>query len=564
MRLIELKITSDFKNLRGLKVTFDPRNNTYVIIGNNGSGKSSILEAISSVFSSLWYGNPANPEFTYYLKYEKDGHQILIVTAPRNKIVYKVDGAKVTIDRIRDNYLPNKLICNYSGEDFRIKEKYYQGRFDDYVEGLKKSTSSEVLRMVFVDKKMWKIMLLIMIACQDKVDSFKQFLSQTLRYERLKTLLVRLDEKQLMTWMDNPVKYYINRINEQVKSGTLTLAGINPSDWEARDLFLYWMSALPLIDDITIVYNDGIDADYLSEGEKKMMSVLFIQEAIADEDSLILLDEPDSHIHVARKEELKDILTSAENRETILTSHSPTLTAKFPEKSIIMLDRNADGKSEVINAEKQEIVAKLTNGQWTIQEQNIFLASNKDILVVEGKTDETYLSKALESFHNAGAFINQDYSYLPSGGAAGVELMLDHFTPKKNQLVVALFDSDDSGWKAINKIFGKVGDDAYNTGSFQKARKFKGIWFAVYPDYHKRKVQNFNIEDYFPHYVFLRHVMSFRSLSGIISKDALKRGLALDCENNKIKDKQYKNFEHIFNMLAEIKVVDAAGREVLS
>lgn len=564
MRLIELKITSDFKNLRGLKVTFDPRNNTYVIIGNNGSGKSSILEAISSVFSSLWYGNPANPEFTYYLKYEKDGHQILIVTAPRNKIVYKVDGAKVTIDRIRDNYLPNKLICNYSGEDFRIKEKYYQGRFDDYVEGLKKSTSSEVLRMVFVDKKMWKIMLLIMIACQDKVDSFKQFLSQTLRYERLKTLLVRLDEKQLMTWMDNPVKYYINRINEQVKSGTLTLAGINPSDWEARDLFLYWMSALPLIDDITIVYNDGIDADYLSEGEKKMMSVLFIQEAIADEDSLILLDEPDSHIHVARKEELKDILTSAENRETILTSHSPTLTAKFPEKSIIMLDRNADGKSEVINAEKQEIVAKLTNGQWTIQEQNIFLASNKDILVVEGKTDETYLSKALESFHNAGAFINQDYSYLPSGGAAGVELMLDHFTPKKNQLVVALFDSDDSGWKAINKIFGKVGDDAYNTGSFQKARKFKGIWFAVYPDYHKRKVQNFNIEDYFPHYVFLRHVMSFRSLSGIISKDALKRGLALDCENNKIKDKQYKNFEHLFNMLAEIKVVDAAGREVLS
>ena len=181
MRLIELKITSDFKNLKGLKVAFDPRNNTYVIIGNNGSGKSSILEAISSVFSSLWYGNPSNPEFTYYLKYEKDGHQILIVTAPGNKIVYKVDGAKVTIDEIRNNYLPNKLICNYSGEDFRIKEKYYRGRFDDYVEGLKKSTSSEVLRMVFVDKEMWKIMLLIMIACQDRVDSFRQFLSQTLR-----------------------------------------------------------------------------------------------------------------------------------------------------------------------------------------------------------------------------------------------------------------------------------------------------------------------------------------------------------------------------------------------
>ena len=48
MRLIELKITSDFKNLKGLKVSFEPSNNTYVIIGNNGSGKSSILEAIIS------------------------------------------------------------------------------------------------------------------------------------------------------------------------------------------------------------------------------------------------------------------------------------------------------------------------------------------------------------------------------------------------------------------------------------------------------------------------------------------------------------------------------------
>lgn len=564
MRLIELKITSDFKNLKGLKITFNPRNNTYVIIGNNGSGKSSILEAISSIFSSLCYGNPASPEFTYYLKYEKNGHQILIVTVPKNRIVYKVDGAEVTIDRIRDNYLPNKLICNYSGEDFRIRDKYYRKHFIDYVDGLKKSTSSEVLRMIFVDKDMWKIMLLIMIACQDKVDSFKKFLTETLRFERLSSLTIQMDEKLLMTWVDNPVKYYINRINEQVKTGTLTLADINPSDAEARDLFAYWMSAIPLIERMKIVYNDGIDADYLSEGEKKMMSVLFIQEAIADEDSLILLDEPDSHIHVARKEELKDILTGAENRETILTSHSPTLTAKFPENSIIMLDRNADGKSEVINAEKQEIVAKLTNGLWTIQEQNIFLASNKDILVVEGKTDETYLSKALESFHKVGLFMSQDYCYLPSGGAAGVELMLDHFTPKQNQLIVALFDSDDAGWKAINKIFGRGEDNAFNSGSFQKARKLKGIWFAVYPDYHKKNVQNFNVEDYFPRYVFLRHVMQFRSLAGIISKDTLKKGLALDCENDKIKDKQYKNFAHLFNLLEQIKTANTAGREVLS
>lgn len=563
MRLIELEINSDFKNLKGLKLSFNPQNNTYVIIGNNGSGKSSVLEAISSVFSDLWYGNPAVPEFTYYLKYENKGHTILLKTLSKNKIECKVDGSLTTVDFIRDNYLPSKLICNYSGEDFRIRDKYYKDRYISYVEGLKKSTSSEVLRMIFVDKRMWKIMLLIMLTCQDRVDSFKKFLIETLQYDRLSSLKIRFDEKQLATWSDNPVKYYIDRINAHIQAGTLTLVNINPLDSDARDLFLYWMSAIPILQELTIVYNDSIDADFLSEGEKKMMSVLFIQEAIADEESLILLDEPDSHIHVARKGELKDILTSAENRETILTSHSPTLTAKFPDKSIIMLDCSAAGNAEVINAEKQEIVAKLTNGLWTIQEQNIFLTSNKDILVVEGKTDETYLSKALASFHKSGTFTNQDYCYLPSGGAEGVLLMLDHFKPKKNQIMIVLFDADAAGWRAINKIFEREGENKYNSTSFHKARKWKGIWFAVYPDYHKKKVSNFNVEDYFPHSVFLRHVMRFRSLSDVVTKDALKKAFERDCLNDKIKDNQYKNFKCLFALLHDIKAAEGTGVDIV-
>ena len=563
MRLVELNIISDFKNLKGLKLRFNPQNNTYVIIGNNGSGKSSILEAISSIYAGLFYGNPIVTEFLYYLKYKKGGHDILIIALPGNKMVCKVDGTTTTVDAVKDNYLPSKLICNYSGEDFRIRDKYFTKQYNDYVDGLKKSNSSDVLKMIFVDKHMWKIILLIMIACQDRIDSFKKFLVETLRYDKLSSLRIRFDDKQLATWSDNPIKYYINRINEYVKAGTLTITNINPTDSDARDLFLYWMSAIPLLQELTIIYNDVIDADYLSEGEKKMMSVLFIQEAIADEESLILLDEPDSHIHVARKGDLKDILTSAENRETILTSHSPTLTAKFPKKSIIMLDSSVDGKAKVINAEKQEIVAKLTSGLWTIQEQNIFLASNKDILVVEGKTDETYLSKALASFHKNKIFTDQDYCYLPSGGAGGVQLMLNHFKPKKDQLVIALFDADDAGWKAINKIFERDEEHMYSSGSFHKARKLKGIWFAVYPDYHKKKVQNFNVEDYFPHSVFLRHVMRFRSLAGVITKDVLKRELALDCENGNIKDKQYKNFEHLFKLLEDIRIANDSGLVLL-
>ena len=56
MKLISLKILSDFRNLNGLKLTFNAQTKTYVFIGNNGAGKSSLLEAVSSIFYSLYQG----------------------------------------------------------------------------------------------------------------------------------------------------------------------------------------------------------------------------------------------------------------------------------------------------------------------------------------------------------------------------------------------------------------------------------------------------------------------------------------------------------------------------
>lgn len=50
MKLISLKVKSDFRNLNGLKLSLSEENDTYVLIGNNGTGKTNILEALSSVF----------------------------------------------------------------------------------------------------------------------------------------------------------------------------------------------------------------------------------------------------------------------------------------------------------------------------------------------------------------------------------------------------------------------------------------------------------------------------------------------------------------------------------
>ena len=63
MRLDKVSIDG-FKNLRGLELDFDERQLTTVLIGQNGAGKSNLIEAITLVFR--WVDLRRNePRFRY-------------------------------------------------------------------------------------------------------------------------------------------------------------------------------------------------------------------------------------------------------------------------------------------------------------------------------------------------------------------------------------------------------------------------------------------------------------------------------------------------------------------
>ena len=53
MRLKKLYI-EEYKNLERVTINFKHNNGTTVLIGNNGSGKSNVLEAISAIFTGLY------------------------------------------------------------------------------------------------------------------------------------------------------------------------------------------------------------------------------------------------------------------------------------------------------------------------------------------------------------------------------------------------------------------------------------------------------------------------------------------------------------------------------
>lgn len=558
MKLLEFKINSSFRNLKGLRIKFDSKMSTYVVIGTNGAGKSNVLEALSSVFKTLYYDSNRNFEFDFYLKYEILNHDILLIyNDDSHKFVFKIDNTEVEDAEMEDilaQYLPSRIICNYSGEDSRIYESYYKEPREHYTKELIKGMAAHSLQMMFVNKDYWKIIFVVMACCKDQVEAFANFLTTTLGVNVIDHIILHVDEKELDGWSNSAPALYLRQLLARTAGRDISIDDFCPNGEDALIVYNNLVGVYELIkEDFVITFNNGIDTAFFSEGEKKMMVVLFMLEALSDERSLLLLDEPDSHIHVAQKGKLVSFLTETDNRENVITTHSPSLTTQFDDEAIIMLSADVNGNAEVVDKDKAAIVKILTNDTWTIQQQNIFLNSNKDILLVEGWTDEAYISKALEVFHKQGKYMDLDFSYLPCNGSSSVKIMSEKFHPKKNQMMIALFDNDGAGWKSIRDVF-NLDKDA-NKKAFGKAQKKADIWYALIPVPAGRR-GDINIEDYFHHNVLSKFVMSFKTLNEIVEKNSLKSKLAEMCNKNELADIKFSKFAKLFNFIEEIKQAD--------
>ena len=569
MKLLALKITSEFRNLEGLNLCFDSSNDTYVIIGNNGTGKTNILEALSSVFSTL-LSHSTDFIFGFVLRYEI------------NDIIYRIKHDKDTsateyqkddvVVTDADMIYPNRIVCNYSGEDTRMWDNYYKKANEEYLESVRTAEAPNVLSMIYIDRTMWKYILLCMLATRDVNIAFDEFLQEKLGIAsgNLDSIDLNFNTAKLSKWRrENQITLFIRQLRalfgDSPSISSNDISKFNPNDDDARLLFNKYMGASQVIDTLNISFNGGIESAFLSEGEKKMMVILFILEAISDEQTLVLMDEPDSHIHISRKSELREMFDHISHRSNIITSHSPTLTASFEEKTkgaIVMLDKDENGKAKVIDKNIVNLVERLTSGIWTSQKQNLFLASHDDILIIEGPTDETFISAALKYFKKNGRYTSLSFEFIPCGGASNVKAFAQKFTPKEGQTVVALFDGDDAGVKSMNQVIpctlGK--NIKWDIKNFGKARKNQRTWFSFYPPYARRKnIKNFNIEDYFTCRLFRKYILSFTSLDTIKSKDGLKYKLEEDCKKGKIDEKFYEKFSALFDHIVAIKEAEKRG-----
>lgn len=575
------KITFDnYKNL-AKEFSFEQANNYVALIGLNGSGKSNLLEAISLIFAHIM-GINANLPF----------HQFSLTYTIKGRDVYLNEGSSLNKDFTIDD-IPSSVIACYSGEDNRLWNSgfkdFYTNFFNKAIRG-----GDYKPQLLYINKYCWKIAFVSLLYSEN--EDIKRFISDKLRVNQ-DSITIKFQTKDNANPQPHDASNWYNRV--KTRYGDIEISIDDLINNEEVDLlctqypnltndqivfyylyFLYMpdkqgtlgLEADKIIESIDINVN-GYNFDNLSEGEKKLILIECITKVLGDENSLILLDEPDAHTHIAMKKNLLKLI-SVFDGQIIMTTHSPMFLNKrwdgFDENSIFYMH---DGKIEYTEPLKH--LAELTDNEIDYFEGS-FILSSKKILVVEGKYDDKYLKKAISIFSKENEKYNKlnEIAIFSANSASAAEVIYNQILlPCIGQIekIVFLFDYDDGGWKdgwkkinAIHVVNPKViplfyqdnySSTAYPTSDqdIENANGSKCI----------KPVNSFMVEDLFAEDSYAQIILPV--ISARKHKDfrilpygkkgtagAIKEHIEKEYDSSSFKDEWYKGFESVLNKLLDV------------
>ena len=394
MKINSLKIKSFNVLDDNFFIDFNNSWNLSGLIGKNGSGKSSILEAVGLIFKSLYKG--IKPPFKFEIDYELYEQKICIqynnenFTIRVNTTIYYL--SDIDYLRVRGiKLLPDNIIAYYSGSNIRLKNIFNFGR-------------DRQSPFLYVEDKHFKLILLTLLS--SNIQSHKDFLDTNfyvnannnfefnlniqLFSKKLIEQIREIDEnfnfhlREMLTIQDLiPITIQkISKSNNQnaeivLKKIDKIWQNISASEilkyclkmpckfinnmfyfsFEPNDLedFMYKIGGeidffknlldltskgiLKNVDFQFLKNSNFVDYTAFSEGEKQLITVIGLKELISGESNLFLLDEPDTYLHPSWQNLLIESLSNKHsNDKIIMTTHSAKLLGYIENKSMFILE----------------------------------------------------------------------------------------------------------------------------------------------------------------------------------------------------------------------------------
>ncbi|NLU92651.1 AAA family ATPase [Chitinophaga sp. Ak27] len=565
MQIKELHI----KNYKNLDADLTHNSDLIAFIGNNGSGKSNLLEALSHIFRNL-YKSSYKVDFDYTLEYATSKNNTVRIEKKGSQKNLFVDGTAMLDISL---YLPQKVIAIYSGEEDRLFEDCYGPFYLEFIKNINKAQQqgtdySNLPKMLFLNKFYWHLSLLSLLVSNS--ESNKKFIKDVLKIDTVEKIKIDFLKRNYEHYNDNLALQFIRGIDSKSEYKLEEFKKlIEDKGYVTDDLYKYlYLANTPkgskIIDDIAIKFNKNLTITDLSEGEKKLLLIKAALEFAGQEDSLFILDEPDAHVHLNNKEQIiKSFEPYKSNRQIVITTHSPTITQAIKDENVYML---IAGKIEDKN--RQEIIEEITGEFWNKHQQNSFLAAKKPIvLLVEGKHDKEHINLAFYKLKDEYPELSFDIFYMNSAcNIPPMMLGLRTSEIEYNKLCIGVFDVDATGNRELSHT------ECQFPNQQNKKRHELGFYATGYPKHTVHKSEFFTVENFYD----TQHLLE-------AYKDALNsiathvNGKSIESINEKLKDltktnllakaktftnkEEFKNFRLLFDIIKAMKVHYAANKK---
>jgi predicted ATPase len=360
MRLIRVGI-DNFKNLKNVTMDFDPSSPYTVFVGENGAGKSNMIEALTTIFRDLDLDTPST--LSYRLEYKCRGNHIRVEAdqgqSPRIRVKEPQDQSYKRLSKKsfmsvdsenRPNYRPAFVFGYYSGPSDRLSELYdkHRDRFYAWIIRSRDQRAHDeevdpnsLRRLFYAQTLHGQFALIAFFMSSDKAaEEDRLFLREHLQIEGLDSVLFALQEPpwtrkggdprfwnaegEVADFLDRlysaalmPMRMS-RRIQTDLTKNPLTdcLYLFLPDQASLRKVYATYPDQYAFFTALESTHLSkllgevrtrvrltpelgGGNVTYrdLSEGEQQLLLVLGLLKFTARDEALFLLDEPDTHLN---------------------------------------------------------------------------------------------------------------------------------------------------------------------------------------------------------------------------------------------------------------------------
>lgn len=380
----------NFKKFRNFTLDFTDGLN--ILVGENGAGKSTILEAINLALTGIVNGKHLSTELTQYL-FNKQTVDTYLENPQKNlppKIIVELyldpekqpdfvgginlensnnaSGVTLTIE-LKENDEYRELVK--SGEIKSLPIEYYEYEWRTFADKVITTRSIDV-KSALIDSSTAKY--------QNGSDVY---ISRIIRQELEDIERVRVAQAHrtmIEFFGDNE---HITKINTKLtetasiskKNITLSAELLSKNAWEAS----------------LVTCVDSVPFQYIGKGEQAIIKTgLALKNKKSQKASVMLIEEPENHLTYTKLNELLSFISeSCEEKQIIVSTHSSFVANKLGLDNLILLGSSSDTlKFDDLTAGTSKYFSKVA-GYDTLR-----LVLSKASILVEGSSDELVVQKA--------------------------------------------------------------------------------------------------------------------------------------------------------------------------